>query len=271
LEKPAEVFRIAVVGDSTGFGWQVQPTEAFPKVLQQNLNRAGRRKIEVINFSVPGYNTNQEHELLTTKALGFHPDLVILAMCPNDADVSRFLKSLTSKSNYLFSHTHLGHLLVYWADQYFQRRGMLVEERLWFRERILDQHYPDQLLLPTPGIEDVPQQGTRHSNPNTVPLRYVYQVGWTSVRSRLNDMKDILSARGVPFVVTGYFNDEMRAIVRELNFSASVDFWAEMTREGVDYASLQLNPDPHMNPKGHAYVAGLIERTLTNAQLLPNE
>ena len=72
--KPAGVTRIVVLGDSIGFGYcndkTVLPIEAtFPKPLEAELER-DPGAVEVLNFSVSGYDTLQEVEFLREKALG---------------------------------------------------------------------------------------------------------------------------------------------------------------------------------------------------------
>lgn len=84
LAKPAGTYRVVVLGDSIGAGLGVSRCEdTFPAILEASLRRAGR-DVEVLNFSVSGYNTRQEVETLEDKALAFDPDLVLLQYCLND-------------------------------------------------------------------------------------------------------------------------------------------------------------------------------------------
>ena len=88
VAKPPGVRRVAVLGDSIAFGYWVEDEDAFPRQLETLLNQAGRAmgRVEVLNFGVPGYNLEQEIELLRTKALAFQPDLVVVAFCLNDLE-----------------------------------------------------------------------------------------------------------------------------------------------------------------------------------------
>src|SRR5918912_279301 len=67
-EKPADVLRVAVVGDSYAEAFQVEQDKAFWSVMEKRLQEcpalAGRR-VEVINFGVSGYGPTQE--LLTLR------------------------------------------------------------------------------------------------------------------------------------------------------------------------------------------------------------
>ena len=61
---------------------------------------------EVLNFGVSGYNTQQEVETLREKGLRYSPDLVVLAVCVNDAlshagGILMFLGQEQAKSNYM--------------------------------------------------------------------------------------------------------------------------------------------------------------------------
>src|SRR3954466_3584600 len=63
LAKPADTFRIAVVGDSYAEALQVPMENAFWHVMQDRLRGCGAfggMKIEVLNFGVSGYGTAQE-------------------------------------------------------------------------------------------------------------------------------------------------------------------------------------------------------------------
>ena len=80
--KPADVYRIAVLGDSYAEAMQVKRAETFWALLPERL-RAGcgfqsAKRIEVLNFGVSGYGTAQEYLTLETAALAYRPDLVLL-------------------------------------------------------------------------------------------------------------------------------------------------------------------------------------------------
>ena len=77
-------YRILVLGDSIGEGLRVEEdARIFPAVLEARLRGLGL-DAEVLNFSVNGYNTLQEVELLKEKGLAYRPDLVLLEYCLND-------------------------------------------------------------------------------------------------------------------------------------------------------------------------------------------
>src|SRR5262245_26405828 len=88
LEKPPGAYRIVVIGDSITMGLQIDDhtEDVYTNVLESALTRGGR-DVEVINFGVSGYNTQQEVHTLADKGIQFKPDLVILAYCINDTEM----------------------------------------------------------------------------------------------------------------------------------------------------------------------------------------
>jgi hypothetical protein len=87
LARPAEVYRIAVLGDdySEARGLPLQHT--WWNRLEHALNNcsfgAGRR-VEVLNFGIGGFGTAQQYIQLQTDAIRYQPDLVLLQF--NGAD-----------------------------------------------------------------------------------------------------------------------------------------------------------------------------------------
>ncbi len=84
-EKPADTFRIAVLGNSWTEALQVPLEKTYTSVLQRKLNEiscfAGKR-VEVLNFGVAGYSTAQELFALDQEVWKYHPDLILLAFYP---------------------------------------------------------------------------------------------------------------------------------------------------------------------------------------------
>ena len=82
LEKPPDVFRIAVLGDSYTEAMQVQLDATFPAVLERELGACaarGSRRAEVLSFGGSSYGTAQELLVLRRHVWRFAPDLVVLA------------------------------------------------------------------------------------------------------------------------------------------------------------------------------------------------
>jgi lysophospholipase L1-like esterase len=84
VEKPEGTFRILLLGDSVSVGQGVREYEnTYPAVLETYLRERGL-EVELLNFAVTGYNTQQEVWTLNDKGLAFDPDLVLVGYCLND-------------------------------------------------------------------------------------------------------------------------------------------------------------------------------------------
>ena len=84
-ERRPGTFRVAAMGDSTTFGWGVEPEEAWPAVLDEELGP----DVEVLNFGVPGYNTWLQLVQWREQVRRYAPDLVLLGYYSNDAAIDR--------------------------------------------------------------------------------------------------------------------------------------------------------------------------------------
>jgi hypothetical protein len=85
FNKPSNVFRIAILGDSFAEADQVTIPETFWAVMEARLRSCEKLKgriPEVINFGVAGYGTGQELITLQRKVWRYSPDLVVLLYTP---------------------------------------------------------------------------------------------------------------------------------------------------------------------------------------------
>lgn len=79
-------FRILAVGDSLTFGPFVPNEDTWPGWLESILNAQlfPSTSVQVLNAGVSGYTIEDEQAYLREKGLALEPDLVILALFPND-------------------------------------------------------------------------------------------------------------------------------------------------------------------------------------------
>lgn len=85
VNKDENVYRIAVLGDSTAFGWGVNQQERFSDILEKKLNNSGGQYCyEILNFGIPGYTTFHGKEVFDRYVLKYSPDMVILSFGAND-------------------------------------------------------------------------------------------------------------------------------------------------------------------------------------------
>lgn len=88
--KQLNEYRIAIAGDSITFGEGIPRTEdTFPQVLEDILNRQQDRVVRVLNFGASAYSVKQMAASLEYRMADVQPDLVMLAMIPQDLNVSR--------------------------------------------------------------------------------------------------------------------------------------------------------------------------------------
>jgi lysophospholipase L1-like esterase len=77
-EKPANGFRVFVIGDSNSFGHPFGPEFAFPRFLQEHLAAAmPDRTVEVVNYSLNGIGSWHARKVLD-EVLGHQPDVIII-------------------------------------------------------------------------------------------------------------------------------------------------------------------------------------------------
>ncbi len=92
---PAAGARIAVLGDSTSFGWGVEFRQSYPELVRSRLEARTGGAIDLRNYSIPGYNSEQELALFRQKVIAYQPDLLVLHHDPNDSEPVGFGFNLT--------------------------------------------------------------------------------------------------------------------------------------------------------------------------------
>ena len=85
VQKPANTYRIATMGDSMVEGMQVPIEQTFGALLEKQLQVPTGKHVQVLNFGTSGYSTAQEYLQLKNQVLKYQPDLVVL--CYNSRDI----------------------------------------------------------------------------------------------------------------------------------------------------------------------------------------
>jgi D-alanyl-lipoteichoic acid acyltransferase DltB (MBOAT superfamily) len=102
-QKPANTFRIALLGPSHVMGNGVADGETFEALLESRLNRDiatdNAPRFEILNFGVDGYALLQQLAILEDRVLGFSPDMVI---------VTTYHQNALMTDNYLFKLLRTG-------------------------------------------------------------------------------------------------------------------------------------------------------------------
>lgn len=105
LSKPADTYRIAILGDSYAEAMQVDAQRAFWALLPKKLEACGfakGKKVETVNFGVSGYGTGHELLMLQNRVWPYAPDMVLLAFFPGN-DVRNNSKALEGEKRPYFS------------------------------------------------------------------------------------------------------------------------------------------------------------------------
>jgi len=130
-QKPPGTFRIAVLGDSYAEARQVPIDATFWSVLEQRLascaNLYGKR-IEVLNFGVPGYGTAQELIMLRQQVWDYSPDMILLAFSTGN-DVRDNSPALSQDGPRPFFVYRNGQLVL--DDSMLRARDSTLPFRIW--------------------------------------------------------------------------------------------------------------------------------------------
>lgn len=87
---PEDRIRVALLGDSTPFGYRVDYEDTYGERFRLRMEAATGRSIELRNYAVPGYNAKQELKIFLDHATRYRPHLVILHNDHNDAQETGF-------------------------------------------------------------------------------------------------------------------------------------------------------------------------------------
>lgn len=184
VAKPADTYRIAVLGDSVAFGWGVEQDETYAAVLERRLNALPPPypRYEAMNFALPGYNTAIEVATFEHRALPFGPDAVVLGFVGNDTGVPLFME----RPQAAFSPTRS-----YLADLVRARMGGPPSDLIGNQMHELDK--PDR---------------------KKVIAGYGYMVGDTGLRRALARLAALAKPRGIPvFIMKGSCSAKQSALL----------------------------------------------------------
>lgn len=88
FNKPDQTYRIFYTGDSFTYGLFIDnPENVFPKIIEKELQKKSTKKIETINSARPGNDIFDEVKKFSTDGVKFHPDLVVLGLNFDEANV----------------------------------------------------------------------------------------------------------------------------------------------------------------------------------------
>jgi len=84
IQKPANTYRIAVLGDSFVEAFQVETERTFLALTENQLNKNQDFKVELMNFGRSGYTQTEELLVLKNCVAQFSLDMVVLFFLPSN-------------------------------------------------------------------------------------------------------------------------------------------------------------------------------------------
>jgi hypothetical protein len=228
-QKPANTFRIAVLGDSFAEARQVPIEDTFWAILEKKVQGCpgvAGKQVEVINFGVAGYGTAQELITLRREAWDYSPDLILLLVTPgNDIrDNSRtlsqdgvrpffiyrgnqlilddsMLEARNSSMAYRFRESSVGRALE-WFGQHSRVLQLLNQVRTSFEDRRIlrkREEIASRMKGPSPNIQmaELGLDAMIYYEP-TDPA---WQDAWRVTEGTITLMRDEVRSRGAQFLV----------------------------------------------------------------------
>jgi hypothetical protein len=123
-------FRILALGDSILFTSYLPVEQAFSAVIQSSLARRKPEalrglQLEVVNAAIGGIDLQNELAILMETGLAIEPDVVLVGLYLNDANVSTYLRVTQLSEPYRRSR-----FLAFTLDRFRLLRARSIEERL---------------------------------------------------------------------------------------------------------------------------------------------
>lgn len=278
IKKPANTFRIVVVGDSVTFGWKVPRESAMPKVLERLLNTRTDSAYEVINLSVPGYNTAQESEVIKTKALELDPDLVVLSFCHNDVYLPLLMSPLPGVRSFVLHNSHLIHGLIQAIDlklwEKLSHTGLAWKAWAKIKKLLFNIYYTEIPAMLQPGLERTSLVGDPPSALEDAPAIYHYMMGYDRYRIHADSILKTTDLARVPIVSIGELTDQALKAQKELGFKYILNFTpffeARSMKSKFSSDQIHIPGDGHYTELGHELTAKILLQKLEQWRLLPN-
>lgn len=253
-QKAPGVFRIVVIGDSFTFGGKMHFDDSFAKRLERMLNlNTKQRKVEVLNWGISGYSTLHEVELVKDAVSQFNPDLIVVQITLNDAEVQPFRV------------TH----------KYQNKRGKVILSNPIFKYWTSLGYLVKRIYYTTLNREYVTYHAAAFENP----------ASWNVFSGAFQQIRQQTSSRSIPLLAVLFpmmshpFDDRypFHAVHKKIGDEMAaqgisfVDLFADF--EGRDPVRLQVEPgsDAHPNEIAHRLAADRIYTTLLNLKLLPKD
>jgi len=243
--KPANEYRIMVLGDSFTMGWGTPQDQTFVSQLERRLNAwddapPDGRHYRVLNLGVGNYNTSQEVALFRSIGMALQPDLLVLAYFINDAE-----PLVRKRTPWLVRHSYL---------------AAMVASRI--------------RRLPF-GPSPLKDYATFYRN-----LYRPQQQGWQATQNALQDLAADARRLGVPALVVlipelhdlkpPYAFSDINDLVTQAGRRAGLevfDLFPAFSGRSPEASLWVTAEDAHPNAAAHAIIADAVLRALVDAGL----
>lgn len=215
------------------------------------------KRVEIINLSVPGYNTAIELEVIEKRAFKYHPDLIILGYTGNDLDLPNYIRRKVYVPSYLyfFLKTALGMVIESIRDK--KAKG------------------PTSLLIEAPADEVNLKRYANVNNIGVVPPEYRYMIGVTNYLSSMKYIANITQKVEIPVLLISYdYALQNKSEVLTYGFHTLImdrvlnQYLKDHNLTGSDIVlSAQ---DPHLNELGHRLYAQYLYEFIMADEKLKN-
>jgi lysophospholipase L1-like esterase len=238
FDKPANTFRIVLIGDSVAQGQGVPRRSRFGNRLEMQLNaRSSETNYEVINLARTGYSTSQELLIFEDHGLRFKPDLVIWSYVLNDPAHPIFHDANGEMGRYFYRPAWRG--LHYFQRKIFKAKEIAAQTRCGTEfHRLLHCAYRDQV------VEEIGQLG-KIADARSLPVVFLIH----PLLEPGNDFSDYSA---------GDIHDDLRKIATNAGLSVIdlLDSFAPLPPSSLALPSKFGGFDPwHPNERGHQLMA----------------
>lgn len=260
-----ETRRLLILGDSHAFGWGVREEARFGERIADRYRREhpGGPKLELINLSVPGYNTAQELRALEARGWSYEPDAVLLFACGNDAGLANFIRERPSLVS---------------LERSYLIDALAVRAKAWSRGEDYKNRYLRKGLAKTrKALDRDLMDGVAAEDLARIPEAYRGLVGPEAVKRSLARLAEQARGRGARVVMSFYEEGlEERGLERLMAGAAEDGGFAYVSlRPAVsglledqkrELVSLFLTPqDPHPTEEYHALIAEALYAAVVRA------
>jgi lysophospholipase L1-like esterase len=271
-QKPLDVKRLLVLGDSIAFGFGVREASTFARRLEGLLNQAqGQSRWEVINAGVSAYNTTIEVDYFFEEGIRFHPDQVVLAFYWND--IHDKSEVVVDDAGRLRERSDPQPLSAWQAwlnsPQIYNLRNMLKRSRLFYT--VVERLRYVKLWLQDESPFRETQIAMLHGLPNTR-----VEQGWQEVERQLVRLNTYCRSHGIDLqVVVMPMAEQLKRIYTKIQYQSvlkaicikndlqCLDLMPRFQSVYQDHTSLYISYDgDHPNEHGHRLIAEELMRVI---------